>query len=218
MKRLYATLLVVLATCLSGQAWAVPFVTYGSTYTVYLYGTESGNPVQIQTQFDGVPATAPRGGLSLTFTEFEQALSSGSSLISVNVAADGDMFPDPNDVANLGIGVDATGDGFDLSTLVDLVDARITFSDAFGSVVYRSDNLASAVVNGMPWDGTFLGIDNAIGFGGLGAQGIQNILFEFTVNAETTGAVPEPGMLALYGMGFVCLILARRRRAHRASY
>lgn len=217
MKRLYATLIVILATLLSSQAWAVPFVNYGSTYTVYLFGTISGNPVQIQTQFDGVPATAPRGGLTLTFTEFEQVLGTGSSRISVNVSADGDMFPDLNDAANLGIGVDATGDGFDLSSLVDLVDARVTFSDGLGSVVYRSDNLAPVVVNGMPWDGRFLGVNNAVGFDGVGAQGIQNILFEFTVNAETSGSVPEPGMLALYGMGFACLFIARRRRAHRAS-
>ena len=68
----------------------------------------------------------------------------------------------------------------------------------------------------MPWDGTFLAINNAIGFDQVGAQDIRNILFEFTVNAETSGTVPEPGMLALYGMGFVCLALARRRQSQLA--
>jgi hypothetical protein len=188
-------------------------VVAGSTYAVYLEGEQSGNAILISTEFDNTEASVSRGALSLTLSESETPVGTTRSLITLNLSADGDLFPIDGEGAYLGIGT--LGDVIDLTTAVILTDARITLRDLLGNVVFASDNLANLAVNNPPWDGSFPSSTTTILISEIGGQNISSITFDFYVS-DAAGEVPEPGSVLLCGIGLLAVVAVRRRRRFQA--
>jgi hypothetical protein len=186
----------------------------GSSYSIYVEGTTSGNAFLGTGAFDNAPSTADRGGLQLTLTESDTSLGGKDSRITINLSANGDLFPAPDDTAILAIGTD--GDGLDFITPVALTDARVTLRNLAGAIVFASDNLAGLAVQNPPWDGTFPSPGSAFGIDQVGAMGIASITFDFFVHELPGGQVPEPASIMLCGLGLLGLVSARRQRARKA--
>lgn len=212
MKKYLLPILFLAATLgMWTSATAAPVVITGSTYTVYIAGSESGLVINGLTTFDTLPEFAPSddGRLFLTLSESETDLGGGQSRIRINVSANGELFQIANESAILGIGVD--GNGLDLLTQVALTNAEITLYDSTGQLMLSSGNLAGDVFNPNPWDGFFPAPGNAFEIAGAGGIGISMITFDFIVNQLGGGEVPEPGTVALGLIGLAGALAARRR-------
>jgi hypothetical protein len=208
MKKLFASLILLAATlAMAGSASAV--VLTGTTYNIYLQGEVSGNAFAAATVFDDAPAFTTRAGVVLALSESETALEGTNSHISLNLSADGDLFPAFNEGAYFGVGT--FGGVIDLATTVTLYDARVTVRDLGGNVLFASDNVADFAVNNPPWDGSFPSPDTIFLIGGIGGQGASNITFDFYVNE-----VPEPGSVLLCGLGLLAIVTVCRQRRFKA--
>jgi hypothetical protein len=208
MKKMLASLMLLAATLgLSSSASAV--VTVGSTYAFYLAGEQSGNAILINTVFDDTAGAVTRNGLTLILSESDTQLDATNSHITLNLSANGDLFPTGGEGALLGIGT--FGDVLDLMTAVMLTDARITLRDLAGNVVFASENLVGDAVNNAPWDGSFPSTNTLDLIPGIGGQGVANITVDFFVND-----VPEPGSVLLCGIGLLAVVAVRRQRRFRA--
>lgn len=202
-------------TAMVGEASAGPLVAANSEYTIYLAGAGNSAPVNPTAIFDASPTvfSLDRGvdELTVTITENEEVIGVGMSIISINVSANGDLFPSALefDPALLGLGV--FGNGLDFNFPVFVSNARILFyvgTELFGI----SDDFVAQLGMNDPWDGTAPTVGSAFGFD-FGAQGVTGFTFEFTVAVEGAGqAVPEPGSLLLGGIGLTALAAIRRRR------
>ena len=217
MKKYLLSILFLAATL---GAWtsatAAPIVLTGSTYSVYIGGTESGLLVNGVTLFDTLPqfALSDDSRLLLTLTESETALGGGQSRIRLSISANGELFRVANETAILGIGVD--GNGLDLLTQVALNNAEITLYNTVGQVLLSSGNLVGDVPNPNPWDGFFPAPGNAFGIAAAGGIGASMITFDFLVT-ELGGEVPEPGTVALGLIGLAGAFAARRRPRNTAA-
>jgi hypothetical protein len=207
-KHLLSILFLVATLGAWTSAAAAPIVLAGSTYTVYIAGSESGLVVNGLTHFDNIPEFALGNGLLLTLSESETALGAGQSRIRISISANGELFTAANEAAILGIGVD--GDGLDLLTQVSLDAAEITLYDTTGQVMLSSGNLVGDVPNPNPWDGFFPAPGNAFGIADAGGTGVSMITFDFIVG-EFTGEVPEPGTVVLGLIGLAGAFAASRR-------
>jgi hypothetical protein len=212
MKRLFAYLMLLAATlCMTGPASAV--VVNGSTYSIYLQGEASGNAALPISIFDDTPATFERAGLLVTVSESDTALTGVSNRISINLSANGDLFPVFNEAAFLGVGT--LGDVLDLAYPVTLYDARVTVLDLAGKVLFASDNLVNFATVNAPWDGSFPSPSTTLSIDEIGGMGAANISFDFFVNHDIQTEVPEPGSVLLCGAGLLAAFAARRRRQSR---
>jgi hypothetical protein len=210
-KHLLSILFLVATLGAWTSATAAPIVLTGSTYNVYIAGTESGEVVNGLAHFDTIPefAFSNDNRLLVTLSESETALGAGQSRIRISISANGDLFRAANESAILGLGV--SGDGLDLLTQVSLDDAEITFYNAIGQVLLSSGNLAGTVPNPNPWDGFFPAPGSAFEIAGAGGIGVSMITFDFIVS-DFTGEVPEPGTVALGLIGLAGAFAARRRQ------
>jgi hypothetical protein len=194
---------------LSPLAAAADIVSPGSSYSIYLKGETSGAEFNSAATFDGLAESLSRAGLALTLTESQADLGGGIYRITVNVSANGDLFPSLGEGSIEGIGI--FGDGFDLLQPAYLDDARIKLYTPAG-LLFTTSNLAddyrSELFSGL-WDGTFTN-GSAFINPGAGGRGINGVGFEFQVTA-----IPEPEITLLLGagMGFFGFIARRRRLA-----
>jgi hypothetical protein len=193
------------------SAAAAPIVLTGSTYTVYIAGSESGLVVNGRTRFDTIPefAFSDDNRLLVTLSESETALGAGQSRIRLSISANGDFFQAANEAAILGVGV--VGEGLNLLTQVSLNSAEITLYNTAGQVLLSSGDLVDDVSNPNPWDGFFPAPGNAFSIAGAGGIGTSMITFDFIVT-ELGGEVPEPGTVALGLIGLAGAFAARRRQ------
>jgi hypothetical protein len=212
MKKFLASLLLF-ATTLGLASPASAVVITGTTYTFYLVGERSGNPLAANTVFDNVAASTTRGDLLVTLSESDTALDATNNRITLNLSANGDLFPIFNEGAFLGIGT--FGDVLDLETDVTLYDVRLTLSNQAGGVVFASDNLAGDAVNNSPWDGSFPSPGTIFLVSEVGGMGVSNITFDFFVTTQPQGDVPEPGSVLLCGIGLLTVVAVRRYRHTR---
>lgn len=212
MKKLFASLMLFAATFVLGSS-ASAVVLPGSSYSIYLQGEQSGEPTLPIAAFDDQPSFFLRNGLLLTLTESDTALGNGSSRITLNLSADGDLFPAFNENAFLGVGT--FGDVLDLDMPVALYDTRITIRDLAGNVLVASDNLVDFAVINRPWDGAFPSTATTVRIDEIGGLGASSITFDFYVN-EDLNFVPEPGSIVLCGIGLLAAAAARRKRGAKA--
>jgi MYXO-CTERM domain-containing protein len=207
-KHLLSILIFVATLGAWGAAAAAPIVIFGSTYTIYIAGVESGVPINGRSIFDNAPEFSERAGLILTSSEREQALGSGQSSITLTLSANGDLFPSASETGLLAIGFN--GDGLDLQTLVALNEASINFYNASGTLLLSSGNLVGDVTNTNPWDGFFPDSSSVFGIDSVGGIGVTTITFDFLVT-ELASEVPEPGTAFLGVIGLAGAFAARRR-------
>jgi hypothetical protein len=212
MKRFLASL-ILFATTLGLGSSASAVVVTGTTYTFYLSGERSGNPLAVNTVFDDQPGFIGRDGLLLTLSESDTELNPVSNRITLDLSANGDLFPTFNEGAFLGIGT--FGDVLDLADDVTLYDVRVTLRNQAG-VVFASDNLVGDAVNNSPWDGSFPSPGTIFLVSEIGGMGVSNITFDFFVTTQTPGEVPEPGSVLLCGVGLLAVVAVRRYRRTKA--
>jgi len=209
MKKYLASLMLLAASFgFAGTAAAV--VIPGSSYSIYVEGDVSDNAFVGTALFDNAPSFASRSGLLLTLTEADTSLGAKNSRITINLSANGDMFPAPGEIAILGFGTD--GDGLDFLTQVALTDARVTLRNLAGDTVFASDNLVDLAAQNPPWDGTLPSPGSAFGIDQVGGMEVASITFDFFVSELPGAQVPEPASILLCGLGLLGVATARRQR------
>lgn len=213
MRYLLGSLLLFVASAgfSSSAATAAPVVVPGSTYTMYLQGAESGDAFVGIANFDDVTQAALRGNVILNMSESQTDLGDGKSLISIQLRANGDLFPVMGETAIYNLGI--FDDGLDLSRVVSLYDTRVSFFDLNDKLLEETDNLASVVNQNRPWDGLFPSVDTAFETALIGGRGVTGMNFDFYVIDGVTD-IPEPASLLLSALG-VMAMRATRRRHHK---
>lgn len=211
MRRLIGSaILAVAGLGLTSQAAiAAPLIAAQSTYSIYLESALEESAFLVNPTFDDVAQTATWRGLRLVFNELETDLGNGVTKISLQILANGDLFPQQFDEFIYAIG--AFDDPLDLSRGVALLDARVSFFDVDNLLLVDSGNLIDTVEQSNPWDGYFPASGFANGIDGIGGMGITGITFDFLVREEVA-AVPEPGSVLLAGLGIMAMVAVRRRR------
>lgn len=211
MHKMIGSILMLVATLgLAPQlAVAAPVVSTGSTYSVYLDRLYSAGAFYGVATFDGIGELGTWESLPITISESETDLGNGRSFISIQLRANGDMFPVADESGFYGIGT--FGDGLDLLRSVFLYDARVSFLDSNNKLVTDSGNLADDVDQAAPWDGLFPSTNLVFQSESIGGLGIRGINFDFFVSDEPV-MVPEPAAALLMGLGLMVMLTTRRRR------
>lgn len=133
--------LSLLLALVTGLASAGPIVAAGSSYSVYIAGNQSGNVLNTgPVLFDANATAFSRAGLSLSLSEGQVDNGNGKHTITINMTANGDLFPTAGEASLLGLGTQGTPLSFLNEVFLD--SARISFFGADGSIYFTTANLA----------------------------------------------------------------------------
>lgn len=211
-KYLLALMLLFGAGSTALPALATPLVTEGSSYSVYLTGSEPTTPeLFAKTFFDGLTGFVSYGATGVASIMESQVLDNGTNRINVTLNLSENLFQATDEQAIFAIGID--GDGFDFADLVSLDYASISLFDSTGTVLAVLDNLQNEVAQNRPWDGLFPAVNNAFFIEGFDATRVASVNVNFLVSDyNPSGEVPEPGSVLLCGIGLLAGIAATRRR------
>ena len=208
------SLAILAALVLAGPAVATAaIVQVGSTYGVRVVGASSGATDADGITFDGASESFTRtfvsgASVEVTVNESQTALGGGAHEILVRLTSSGDLFPVADEGGFVNIGRPGS-DPLNLLSQVRLNQAIVTLY--IDDNVWASADFVSAFPTLFsslnPWDGYFLNPLNSGGFTNSGGRGVNRVDLLFRVTE-----VPEPGTLALLGLGLVGLGLSRRRK------
>ena len=208
-RALRTAALSLLLPLVTGVACAGPIVAPGSSYSVYLAGSASGNVLNTgPVVFDTNAAAFTRAGLALSLTENQVDHGNGRHTITIRMSSNGDLFPALGEAAWVGIGTLGTP----LSFLQDvyLESGRISYFGADDLAYFTTNNLADdfrlQYFSG-PWSGYFSRPDGVFANGNIGGRDTRGVSFVFDVTA-----IPEPHGAALAGLALL-ILAARRPRA-----
>lgn len=219
-RTLLATAVLSASVAFAMTAQAAPVVQVGSTFDLSITGQVSGGTYVSGVVFDGVAQNFTRTmtngvTLNMSVNESQQDLGNGQYRILIDITADGDIYPYqgpigqlPNDRESGFLGVGAGNDPLNLLGLVKLESAVIHLFNGAQQQVGQGDFI-SFITQKQPWNGTFPDPGFIAGFGNAGNFGIQGVQLDLVVS--NVNNVPEPGALALVGLGLLGLVAARRR-------
>ncbi len=215
MKKSITTIVLAAAIwCgLGAPASAEPLVTAGADYSVYIYGTLSGEATVVSGPFDGAATASTRAGLDLSLTESETDLGGGRSRIVIDLSANGDLFPVSGESAYLAMGV--FGEALQFNRPVTLEQLLVRFYRG-SDVLFQSSDLVTLVSQPSPWNGIIPAPNSAIVFAGIGGFGISRVSYDLLLDEAPVQAVPEPGSLLLGALALALLAGAHRARRRRA--
>jgi len=192
---------------LAGMAQASP-VLDRSSYGLFLEGESSLTQSYFQVSFDGRKEWFERSGRDISVEETSTDLGGGRWQIDVHVWTNVPLFPQPGEAGMVGLGMG--GDGFDLDGHYRLEGFTLAYSDPDGAS-FTSLNLADVFRSHFadPWDGATPSVIMAP----LGGQ-YTELQMRFVLAPANN--VPEPGGLALAGLGLAALGRRLRGRAMMA--
>jgi PEP-CTERM motif len=200
------------AATLGTSALAGPIVQAGSTYDMRFLGAGISPTISISPiTFDGVAqsfsVTVAGVARQVRVTESDTDLGSGQHLITVELTADGDLFPGNSMFASTG-----NADPFNLLSPVKIDRAVLTMGRVGGADSVFDFTALVGFPN--PWNGSAPVPGQAVGFFAVPLDwDTRSIKFELFVSE-----IPEPGSLALGGLALAAALgLSRRRSADSRS-
>ncbi|PRC93206.1 PEP-CTERM sorting domain-containing protein [Solimicrobium silvestre] len=208
MKKIVALVIAVLMTAAGSTAYATPTVSVG------IGSFSSGPDITFETLSNSTPITNQYSGLGVTFSNFWADTSYGTTFFSDAGNVGADNFAGPGGCCTSSATINFTTDysmvGFEIvsngNTTINVLSANNEM-DTFNFNARPNSN-----------SGIFVGLENLSGISeisfGPSAENdaflIDNIRLEGA--APQPGTVPEPGILALLGIGLIGFYFARRKK------